>query len=75
LDIIPLSLGVEVVGDRVAVVVPRNTTIPCQRTQSFYTAFDNQSSVRFSIYEGERTFTKDCNLIGEFVINGITIAK
>ena len=46
-DIIPLSLGVNIKGDIMSVVIPRNTTIPCRRTQGFTTTVDNQTSVLF----------------------------
>ncbi|CAO3607406.1 unnamed protein product [Mucor hiemalis] len=66
LDVVPLSLGVEMQGGIMAVVVPRNSPIPCQKSKVFTTASDNQTTVTFPVYEGERLMTKENNLLGEF---------
>eukprot|EP00040_Diaphanoeca_grandis_P038182 m.255957 g.255957 ORF g.255957 m.255957 type:complete len:637 (+) comp33994_c0_seq1:45-1955(+) len=71
LDIVPLSLGIEMQGGVMAVVVPRNTAIPCLKTSMFTTTGDNQTQVEFPVYEGERHFTKDNNLMGQFELTGI----
>ncbi|KAI9472717.1 Heat shock protein ssb1 [Coemansia sp. RSA 1290] len=71
LDVVPLSLGVEMQGGIMAVVVPRNTPIPTNNQRVFTTVVDNQTNVEFPIYEGERTMTKDNNLLGNFSLNGI----
>jgi len=71
LDVCPLSIGVEVAGERMAVLVPRNTTIPTEKQQLFSTATDNQTSVLVQVYEGERQFTRDCRLLGKFQLEGI----
>lgn len=71
LDVAPLSLGVEVKGDLVSVIIPRNTTIPTNIIKTYSTSYDNERSVDIVVYEGEGEFVKDCNKLGEFVINGI----
>ncbi|RKP14874.1 heat shock 70 kDa protein 2 [Piptocephalis cylindrospora] len=71
LDVVPLSLGVEMQGGVMAVVVPRNTSIPTIKKKVFTTTEDNQTTVEFPVYEGERPMTKDNNLLGKFELTGI----
>ncbi|KAI9283469.1 heat shock 70 kDa protein 2 [Umbelopsis sp. AD052] len=71
LDVVPLSLGIEMQGGIMAVVVPRNTPIPTQKSKVFTTASDNQTQVKFPVYEGERLMTKENNLLGEFELSGL----
>ena len=71
LDVAPLSLGVEIVGDLVSVIIPRNTTIPAKREEKYTTSYNNQRSVEIVVLEGEGRFVKDCKKLGRFVINGI----
>jgi heat shock 70kDa protein 1/2/6/8 len=71
LDVVPLSLGVEMQGGVMAVVVPRNTAIPTIKKKTFTTTEDRQTTVEFPIYEGERTMTRDNNLLGRFELTGI----
>ena len=71
LDVAPLSLGVAMQGDIFGVVVPRNTPIPTNKSRVFTTVEDNQTTVTFPVYEGERTQCRDNRLLGEFELNGI----
>ncbi len=71
LDVTPLSLGVEVLGGLVEVMIPRNTTIPTEKKKIFTTAVDNQTAVEVHIVQGERPMAKDNKSLGRFILEGI----
>jgi molecular chaperone DnaK len=66
LDATPLSLGVETLGGVMTVLIPRNTTIPTSKKETFSTASDNQNAVTINVLQGEREFAKDNRLLGTF---------
>lgn len=75
MDVTPLSLGIEIEGGTMSVVIPRNTPIPCVKTQTYTTERDNQTEDTVPVYEGERLKAAENNLLGKFTITGIQKAK
>jgi heat shock 70kDa protein 1/2/6/8 len=75
MDVTPLSLGIETTGRLMSVVVPRNSPIPCVKTQTYTTEADFQTEIDVCVYEGERAKTTENNLLGKFTISGIERAK
>ncbi|CAN1237512.1 Heat shock 70 kDa protein BIP2 [Linum grandiflorum] len=73
-DVTPLSLGVELLGGLMLVIIPRNTPIPTKMSGNFETVADWQTSVTTKVYQGERPLTKDCIEIGNFLMSGLTPA-
>jgi L1 cell adhesion molecule like protein len=71
LDVCPLSLGIETAGGVHTVIIPRNSTIPVKKSQTFSTYVDNQPAVTIKIYEGERSMTVHNTLLGSFELSGI----
>jgi len=71
LDVTPLSLGIETLGGVNTVLIPRNTTIPTKKTETFSTAADGQTSVEVVVTQGERPMSRDNRLLGRFHLEGI----
>jgi molecular chaperone DnaK len=71
LDVTPLSLGIETLGEVFTRIIERNTTIPTSKTQVFSTATDGQTSVEIHVLQGERAMAKDNKSLGKFQLNGL----
>ncbi|KAG8990489.1 70-kilodalton heat shock protein [Tulasnella sp. JGI-2019a] len=71
LDVTPLSLGIETLGGIMTKLIPRNTTIPTKKSQTFSTAADGQTAIEVKIFQGERELVRDNKLLGNFNLVGI----
>ena len=71
LDVTPLSLGIETLGQVNTILIPKNTTVPTSKTQIFSTAADNQTSVEVHVLQGERPMAQDNKTLGKFILDGI----
>jgi L1 cell adhesion molecule like protein len=70
-DVTALSLGIEIVGGFMSVVIPRTTTTPTKKERIYTTTYDNQTSVSIDVYEGEAALIEHNNLLGKFLLSGI----
>jgi len=71
IEVTSLSLGMDIVGDRMAVVVPHNTAFPCKKSKMFTTTADNQTEADFRVFEGENPHTTGDHLLGNFLLHDI----
>ena len=71
LDVTPLTLGIETLGSVSTPLIPRNTTIPSSKSETFSTAADNQTSVEINVLQGERPMAADNKSLGKFILDGI----
>jgi molecular chaperone DnaK len=71
LDVTPLSLGIETLGGVMSTLIPRNTTIPTRKSETFSTAADNQTSVEVHVLQGERPMARDNRPLGKFHLTGL----
>ena len=71
LDVTPLTLGIETLGQVATPLIPRNTTIPTSKSQIFSTAADNQTQVEINVLQGERPMAPDNKSLGRFILDGI----
>merc|ERR1740130_640429 len=75
LDVAPLSMGAKTEDGLMSKIIDRNTVIPTKKTQEYTTVQDNQASVNFQVYEGERSVAKNNHLLGSFTLNDIPPQK
>src|SRR5204863_230517 len=71
LDVTPLSLGIETMGGVLTTLIPRNTTIPTRKSETFSTASDSQTSVEVHVLQGERSLARDNRTLGKFHLTGL----
>ena len=74
LDVTPLTLSIETMGGVATPMIPRNTTIPTKKTETFSTAADNQTSVEVHVLQGERPMARDNRTLGKFHLTGLPMA-
>ncbi|KAK6462999.1 heat shock protein 70 family [Scheffersomyces coipomensis] len=74
-DVSSLSLGIRLEGGMMHILIPRNTSLPSSVTEKFYNTMDYQKLRTYSIYEGEKKMVKDNHLLGEFILENVTLAR
>ncbi|MBK9069730.1 MAG: molecular chaperone DnaK [Myxococcales bacterium] len=74
LDVTPLSLAIETLGGVASVLIPRNTTIPTKKSETYSTASDNQTQVEVHVVQGERPMARDNKSLGQFLLQGLPAA-
>jgi molecular chaperone DnaK len=74
-DITALSLGIQTKGGVFTEIIPRNTAVPVTKTRRFTTTYDNQDAVRIAVYQGNEKMANDNELLGEFVLSGVSLSK
>ena len=74
-NINPISLGIDTLKGKFYVIIPKNTTLPCSLTKKYITAYDNQTHLRFDVYQGERYLSKDNYYLNGFSIKGLRKAR
>ncbi|MDP8254029.1 MAG: molecular chaperone DnaK [Candidatus Kaelpia aquatica] len=74
LDVTPLSFGIETLGGVMTTLIPRNTTIPTKKSETFTTAADSQTNVEVHVLQGERSMASDNRSLGKFILEGIPAA-
>ena len=71
MDVTPLSLGIELVGGKMSVLIPRNTTVPYAHTRAYYNNEDDQTHAVVEVFEGEDRLTSNNRLLGKFNLPGL----
>lgn len=71
LDVVPLNLGTDVQSGEMDIIVKKNTSIPIQKSKGYATASDNQKSISFKVFEGERVMAADNHKLGEIVLHDL----
>ena len=74
IDVVPLSLGIELQGGVFSKIIERNQAIPCSNKKEYVTVEDNQTSITIPVYQGEREFAKDNKFLGQFTLSGLAPA-
>ena len=75
LDVSSISLGIGLSNGEMDIIIPRNTTIPCERTRKYKTSKDYQSKIILKVYQGERIFTKDNSFLGSFKLSPLLFRR
>jgi molecular chaperone DnaK (HSP70) len=71
MDVTPLSLGIELVGGKMSVLIPRNTTVPYEHTRTYYNNEDDQTHAVVEVFEGDDKLTDNNRLLGKFILPGL----